>query len=569
MAERVSVKTVTAIFLLCTVVLVMYACIEPVDIDAFMTSDEAAAIIAAHDVKVEIIDETGDNLRGISGKITGLKNDRYYMVEKETNESNALVNPTTYPKYVTDYQGAPGELRSDLGLITRISGGDINNLTDKHTYTVRAAVYFSNSSSLTYTDGIGTSATQITGGIVNINEINGNGSLDLSGVITGTYKAMAVSVNGSQNSWNWTSKSISNWSSFPLEGPNTEVDYVFVKENTPSDFKVLKVLIGTTINTINLFNIPGVTPPATGAVPVTFIESTQYTGSVTWSPTVTGTFADTVVYTATITLNPKTGFTLQGVTANSFKVSGANSVSNAANSGVVTAIFPVTVKKPINIAEIPGVTAPKTGKKPVDKITDTEQYTGSVTWSPTVTGTFADTVVYTATITLNPKTGFTLQGVTANFFKVSGADLVSNTANSGVVTARFPITKKPQDITFDITLTVPTPSEMNAPIPSYTVNSSIERGDLSGTTSSVTLTLNGTWNTSTIKWSINTIIDETISIKNANGKNTLIITNGGDFLPVIAGSGNTSFRVYVYAEKTDGTPYSAYIEVPVTGIYTP
>ena len=471
MAERVSVKTVTAIFLLCTVVLVMYACIEPVDIDAFMTSDEAAAIIAAHDVKVEIIDETGDNLRGISGKITGLKNDRYYMVEKETNESNALVNPTTYPKYVTDYQGAPGELRSDLGLITRISGGDINNLTDKHTYTVRAAVYFSNSSSLTYTDGIGTSATQITGGIVNINEINGNGSLDLSGVITGTYKAMAVSVNGSQNSWNWTSKSISNWSSFPLEGPNTEVDYVFVKENTPSDFKVLKVLIGTTINTINLFNIPGVTPPATGAVPVTFIESTQYTGSVTWSPT--------------------------------------------------------------------------------------------------VTGTFADTVVYTATITLNPKTGFTLQGVTANFFKVSGADLVSNTANSGVVTARFPITKKPQDITFDITLTVPTPSEMNAPIPSYTVNSSIERGDLSGTTSSVTLTLNGTWNTSTIKWSINTIIDETISIKNANGKNTLIITNGGDFLPVIAGSGNTSFRVYVYAEKTDGTPYSAYIEVPVTGIYTP
>jgi hypothetical protein len=61
-----------------------------------------------------------------------------------------------------------------------------------------------------------------------------------------------------------------------------------------------------------------------------------------WSPAVTGTFVANTSYTATITLTTKAGYTLQGVGANSFTVTGAT-VNNAADSGVVTATFPATV----------------------------------------------------------------------------------------------------------------------------------------------------------------------------------------------------------------------------------
>ena len=88
--------------------------------------------------------------------------------------------------------------------------------------------------------------------------------------------------------------------------------------------------------------IEGVTAPGVGEKPVTAItEGKQFTGTVTWSPEVS-TFAASTVYTATITLTPKVGYKLDGVAANFFTVAGATSVSNEANSGVVTAVFPAT-----------------------------------------------------------------------------------------------------------------------------------------------------------------------------------------------------------------------------------
>lgn len=86
----------------------------------------------------------------------------------------------------------------------------------------------------------------------------------------------------------------------------------------------------------------GVTVPVVGETPVTAItEGKQFTGTVTWSPEVS-TFAASTVYTAAITLTPKAGYKLDGVAANFFTVAGATSVSNGANSGVVTAVFPAT-----------------------------------------------------------------------------------------------------------------------------------------------------------------------------------------------------------------------------------
>jgi len=103
----------------------------------------------------------------------------------------------------------------------------------------------------------------------------------------------------------------------------------------------------------------------------------------------------------------------------------------------------------INIQNISGVTAPVTGGSPVNGITATDQYTGNVSWSPTITdGKFAEGTPYTATITLAAKTGYTFTGVAENFFKVSGAT-TTNPANSGTITAKFPATAS-----YGITLSV-------------------------------------------------------------------------------------------------------------------
>jgi len=96
----------------------------------------------------------------------------------------------------------------------------------------------------------------------------------------------------------------------------------------------------------------------------------------------------------------------------------------------------------VNIAAIPGVTAPVTGATPDTAITETSQYTGTIAWNGNPT-TFAGGVVYTATITLTAKSGYTFTGVAADFFTVSGATSDSNSANSGTVTAAFPATAPP------------------------------------------------------------------------------------------------------------------------------
>ena len=92
----------------------------------------------------------------------------------------------------------------------------------------------------------------------------------------------------------------------------------------------------------------------------------------------------------------------------------------------------------VNIAAIPGVVVPIRGVTPVITPIDTAQYTGTVTWSPG-DNPFAGTTVYSATITLTAKSGYTMIGVSADFFTVAGA-AATNAANSGKVTAVFPAT---------------------------------------------------------------------------------------------------------------------------------
>ncbi|WP_195724280.1 S-layer homology domain-containing protein [Paenibacillus monticola] len=223
--------------------------------------------------------------------------------------------------------------------------------------------------------------------------------------------------------------------------------YVRVKETITqpaSNEQLLTVDAGDIRKLIATAAIDGVTAPVAGATPVNVVTySAEYTAVVSWSPATT-LFVGETAYTATIIITPTAGYTLTGVPANFFSVAGATT-TNAADSGVVTALFPATAAIPVTevpvttvpiaTAGIAGVTAPVTGSTPVTTVTYSVEYTATVSWSPTTT-LFAQGTVYTATITISPKAGFTLTGVPANFFSVAGAT-TTNVADSGVVTAVF------------------------------------------------------------------------------------------------------------------------------------
>jgi hypothetical protein len=83
--------------------------------------------------------------------------------------------------------------------------------------------------------------------------------------------------------------------------------------------------------------------PISGGTPVRAITGTQFTGTVSWSPSPQGGFQYDTVYTAVLTLNPAGGYTFAGIGQNVFthdEASGA--LTNPANSGTVTITFPPT-----------------------------------------------------------------------------------------------------------------------------------------------------------------------------------------------------------------------------------
>lgn len=117
---------------------------------------------------------------------------------------------------------------------------------------------------------------------------------------------------------------------------------------------------------------------------------------------------------------------------------------NAPSRELTVAIFGLVEVERVKVTApaVVGIPAPVAGEKPVYGING-EQFTGTIAWSPDlIDSKFGPQTVYTATITLTPKVGYTLSGVAANFFTVEGATSVSNAANSGVVTAVFPATKE-------------------------------------------------------------------------------------------------------------------------------
>ena len=362
-------------------------------------------------------------------------------------------------------------------------------------------------------------------------------------------------------------------------------------ESNAVEFTILPKTINTAITQL--------TAPVKNEVPQTEIETDEYTATVVWSPEVTDKFVYNTVYTATITITPKTNYTVKGIAENGYTVSGAETVTNEADSATVTAVYSATgsydkvdtneFTKPLeiggwtygdtpnaptatakygtikytystaadgeyseivptdagtyyvkatveetdkytglesdavefvigkkiltndNITKIADQTYTGEEIKPVIEVKDgdkilvldtdytvayeknikaseeakakvemisnnykgtleklftilpktinsaiiltapvkngvpqtemeTNEYTATVDWSPEVTDKFGYSTVYTATITITPKANYTVKGIAENGYTVSGAQTVTNEADSATITAVYAAT---------------------------------------------------------------------------------------------------------------------------------
>jgi len=94
------------------------------------------------------------------------------------------------------------------------------------------------------------------------------------------------------------------------------------------------------VRAITISEILGVEAPKAGEVPVTTItDNAQFTGTVEWYPN-HSVFQEGIRYTATIRLTAREGFIFTEVPADFFTIAGALTVTNNANSSVITATFP-------------------------------------------------------------------------------------------------------------------------------------------------------------------------------------------------------------------------------------
>ena len=123
------------------------------------------------------------------------------------------------------------------------------------------------------------------------------------------------------------------------EGAKVKVE--IISNNYEGTLEKLFTILPKTINTA----ITQLTAPVKNEVPQTEIETDEYTATVAWSPEVTDKFGYSTVYTATITITPKANYTVKGIAENGYTVSGAQTVTNEADSATITAVYAATGSK--------------------------------------------------------------------------------------------------------------------------------------------------------------------------------------------------------------------------------
>ena len=122
------------------------------------------------------------------------------------------------------------------------------------------------------------------------------------------------------------------------EGAKVKVE--IISNNYEGTLEKLFTILPKTINSAIIL-----TAPVKNKVPQTEMETNEYTATVAWSPEVTDKFGYSTVYTATITITPKANYTVKGIAENGYTVSGAQTVTNEADSATITAVYAATGSK--------------------------------------------------------------------------------------------------------------------------------------------------------------------------------------------------------------------------------
>ncbi|WP_139991757.1 S-layer homology domain-containing protein [Paenibacillus paridis] len=224
--------------------------------------------------------------------------------------------------------------------------------------------------------------------------------------------------------------------------PLVKTDYVFVGWNTLADGS------GTSYVSADTFSITENTTLyaqwlSTKATLTSGFGTVSTGGTAT--ETITSIPGDVTLDEFKAVITPATNATFEiyeadGTTVATTLASG-NKVIVTAQDGATKITYTVTMNA-INViatAAISGVPAPVAYEVPV-RGTSTDEYTTSIVWSPEAASRFAEGETYTATLTITPQRGHVLTGVPSNFFTIAGATVVTNSADSGVVTATFPAT---------------------------------------------------------------------------------------------------------------------------------
>jgi sugar lactone lactonase YvrE len=237
---------------------------------------------------------------------------------------------------------------------------------------------------------------------------------------------------------------------------------------------------------VNDLDLTGkIAKPVRGGTAAAYFSAPQYTGNVAWSAdgqALRGLFEANTAYTATVTLSAASGYTFDGLPANAFTHGGKDSITNPANTGTVTIVFPSTgsaVAAAVSDLNLTGkVARPVRGGTPAAYFS-APQYTGAVEWSETLggallTGLFAADTRYTATVVLSAASGYTLAGLGSNVFTHTGASSIVNTTGDVVtVTISFQATTAVEAVKVsDLNLTYMVPAPVRGGTPAAYVSES-------------------------------------------------------------------------------------------------
>ncbi|MFR5908805.1 MAG: hypothetical protein ACLUFT_10865, partial [Gemmiger formicilis] len=234
------------------------------------------------------------------------------------------------------------------------------------------------------------------------------------------------------------------------------------------DIKTTPVTVTSAISS----DLPvAITAPVKGGTPETTITGTNYTGSITWTPAVTGgKFAADTAYTANVTLTAKEGYQfaedVNPTVAGSTEVTGVE-VKDSGKTLTFDAKFPETGAATLTGILIPGLTVAVPTAQPGETVTkDTPIVVLGVYDDPNI---YNHTVAATLEIVGTEPTGVRLEG---NILKVD------NHASAGKVRVLATFDGKHDNKEITITKDTPTATAIVATPPAKGTNITIPNGGM-------------------------------------------------------------------------------------------